>query len=65
MKTKSVLDNRHKLLLESMEKNYSEDTLLKISLHMKIIPTKQKEKEAERIIQMMNTMSEMEVLANL
>ena len=65
MKKKSVLENRHKLLQESFEKNYSENTLLQIASHMKEIPTNQKEAEAGRFISLMKTMTETEILKNL
>lgn len=65
MKQKSVIENRHKLLQTSMEKNYSENILLKIASHMKSIPIERKEAEAERILSLMKTMSEEEVLMHL
>ena len=47
-----------------MEKDSTQRFQVEILNHIASIPEEQREAEAERIIQMMNTMSEKEVLAN-
>lgn len=61
----SPIQMRSKLLKEFMEKDSTQQYQVKLLNYIASIPEEQREAETERIIQMMNTMSEKEVLVKL
>ena len=65
MKNKTPIDMRSRMLRMCPKLGISQNGFEKICSHFKNIPEEQREAEAERVISLLKTMSEKEILENL